>query len=150
MYLCLFVNAVCVGSMTYYFCNIVLNDVTVITLTTMAGTIPAIIANFANPMMVHKWGKRKVMIAGSFIMMIGSIIIGAAGANIPIVLLGIIVKGFGQGPIMSGVFAMTADIVDYGEWKTGIRSEGLINSCTSFGMKVGIGLGSAVGVWILE
>ena len=54
-----------------------------------------------------------------------------------------------MGPISSGVFAMTADVVDYGEWKTGVRSEGLVNSCTSFGMKVGIGLGSAVGSWIL-
>ncbi|MFU0826222.1 MAG: hypothetical protein ACFWTJ_01625 [Lachnoclostridium sp.] len=30
-----------------------------------------------------------------------------------------------------------------------VRSEGLINSCTSVGMKVGIGLGSAVLSWIL-
>jgi GPH family glycoside/pentoside/hexuronide:cation symporter len=60
-----------------------------------------------------------------------------------------IIKGFGMGPIMSGVFAMTADVVDYGEWKTGVRSEGLVNSCTSFGMKVGIGLGSAVCTWVL-
>ena len=79
----------------------------------------------------------------------GSLVVGAAGANIPLVLFGIVIKGFGMGPIMSGVFALTADVVDYGEWKTGIRSEGLVNSCTSFGMKVGIGLGSAVCTWIL-
>ena len=44
---------------------------------------------------------------------------------------------------------MTTDVVDYGEWKTGIRSEGLVNSCTSFGMKVGCGVGAAIGAWLL-
>ena len=40
-------------------------------------------------------------------------------------------------------------MVDYGEWKTGIRSEGLINSCVSFGQKVGLGLGPAIASWII-
>lgn len=115
----------------------------------MAQTIPAIIANFVNPTLVKKFGKRKVMITGSILMIIGSCIIGLAGSNLSMVIAGIIVKGFGMGPIMSGVFAMTADVVDYGEWKTGVRSEGLVNSCTSFGMKVGIGVGSAACTWIL-
>ncbi len=149
LFLFLYVNTVCVGATTYYFCNIVLGNIGVITLTSMAQTIPAIIANFINPALVQRYGKRKVMIAGSILMIIGSIVVGAAGSNIPAVLFGIIIKGFGMGPIMSGVFAMTADVVDYGEWKTGVRSEGLVNSCTSFGMKVGIGLGSAVCTWIL-
>ena len=40
-----------------------------------------------------------------------------------------------------------ADVVDYGEWKTGVRLDGLTNSATSFGMKVGAGLGSALVGW---
>lgn len=149
LFLFLYVNTVCVGATTYYFCNIVLGNIGVITLTSMSQTIPAIIANFINPSLVKRYGKRKVMIVGSILMIIGSIVVGAAGSNISLVVVGIAIKGFGMGPIMSGVFAMTADVVDYGEWKTGVRSEGLVNSCTSFGMKVGIGLGSAVCTWIL-
>lgn len=38
-------------------------------------------------------------------------------------------------------------IVDYAEWKTGIRIDGLTNSAASFGMKVGAGLGSALVGW---
>lgn len=149
LFLMLYVGVVSSGASTFYFCNTVLGNIGVITFTTMASTIPAIISNFANPALVMRFGKRKVMIAGSLLMILGSLVVGAAGANIPLVLFGIVIKGFGMGPIMSGVFALTADVVDYGEWKTGIRSEGLVNSCTSFGMKVGIGLGSAVCTWIL-
>ena len=86
---------------------------------------------------------------GSVLMIVGSCVIGLAGTSVPMIIVGIAIKGFGTGPIMSGVFAMTADVVDYGEWKTGVRSEGLVNSCTSFGMKVGIGIGSAACTWIL-
>ena len=39
---------------------------------------------------------------------------------------------------------------DYGEWKTGYRTEGLVNSACSFGYKIGNGIGSALLGMILE
>lgn len=149
LFLFLFVNSVCIGSMGVYYSTNILGSMAFFTYLSMAQTIPTIIANFLNPSLVQKFGKRKVMGAGAVLMIIGSCIIAVAGSSLPLVLIGIVIKGFGLGPISSGVFALTADVVDYGEWKTGIRSEGLVNSCTSFGMKVGIGLGSAACTWIL-
>ena len=146
----LYIGIVSTGSVTYYFCNSVLGNLAVITLTSMATTIPAMIVNMILPKFIARYGKRRLMIAGSVLMILGSIGVGAAGTNIPLVMAGLVVKGIGMGPIMSGVFAMTADVVDYGEWKTGVRSEGLVNCCTSFGMKVGIGFGSAVGLAIVN
>lgn len=149
LFLVLYIGVVSSGASTYYFASTVLGNISVITWLSMAGTIPAIIANFINPSLVIKFGKRKVMIMGAVLMIIGSILVGIADSNIILAIVGLVIKGFGLGPIMSGVFALTADVVDFGEWKTGVRSEGLINSCTSVGMKVGIGLGSAVLSWIL-
>lgn len=149
LFLFLYVGIVSTGSLTYYFCNSVLGNLGVITLTSMATTIPAIIVNMVLPNFIYKYGKWKLMVTGAVLMVVGSLIVGLGGANIPLVITGLVIKGIGMGPIMSGIFAMTADVVDYGEWKTGIRSEGLVNSCTSFGMKVGIGVGSALGTWII-
>lgn len=149
LFLFLYINTVSVGATTYYFCNIVLGNLAVLTLTSTAQTIPAIIANFVNPSLVKRFGKRKVMLVGCALMALGRFIVGAAGSSVPLVMVGIAIQGFGMGPVMSGVFAMTADVVDYGEWKTGVRSEGLVNSCTSFGMKVGIGIGSSLCTWVL-
>lgn len=42
------------------------------------------------------------------------------------------------------MWAMVSDTVDYGEWKTGLRMEGLTNSASSFGYKVGNGVGTAL------
>ena len=49
----------------------------------------------------------------------------------------------------TAIYAIIPDCVEYGEWKTGYRTEGLANSAASFGYKVGNGLGSAVLGWIL-
>ena len=43
-----------------------------------------------------------------------------------------------------------SDSIDYGEWKTGVRTEGLVNSACSFGYKIGNGIGSALLGLILE
>ncbi|MCM1134414.1 MAG: glycoside-pentoside-hexuronide (GPH):cation symporter [Clostridium sp.] len=149
MFLFLYIFVVASGMSSAYFCNVVLGNPNYIGLCSSAQTIPAMIANFINPALVQKFGKRKLMMAGCVTMIVGCCVVGLAGTNMTLIIIGIAIRGFGMGPIMSGIFAMTADVVDYGEWKTGIRSEGLINSCTSFGMKVGIGLGSAVGTGIL-
>ncbi len=149
MFLFLYIYVVAAGMSSAYFCNVVLQNPNLIGVLSAAQTIPAIFSNFANPSLVKRFGKRKTMMAGAVLMIIGSCVVGLSGTAVPMIVIGIAIRGLGQGPIMSGIFAMTADVVDYGEWKTGVRSEGLINSCTSFGMKVGIGLGSAVGTGIL-
>lgn len=149
LFLVLYIFVVAGGMSSAFFCNVVLQNPNLIAVCSSAQTIPAMIANFVNPALVQRFGKRKLMMAGCVLMILGSCIVGLADTDLTLIVVGIAVRGFGMGPIMSGVFAMTADVVDYGEWKTGIRSEGLINSCTSFGMKVGIGLGSAVGTGIL-
>ncbi|MDR1745586.1 MAG: glycoside-pentoside-hexuronide (GPH):cation symporter [Planctomycetota bacterium] len=48
-----------------------------------------------------------------------------------------------NGPYITAGFAMFADAIDYGEWKTGTRVEGLTYAASSLGAKVGMGLGGA-------
>ncbi|MBP3783774.1 MAG: MFS transporter [Butyrivibrio sp.] len=66
-----------------------------------------------------------------------------------LLVIGTVVRSLGAGPLLSAVFALVPDVVEYGYWKFGIRSEGLISSAQSVGSKVGIGLGSALTGWIL-
>jgi len=65
------------------------------------------------------------------------------------IMVGLFVKGFGLVPLSAGLFSMIGDVIDYGEWKTGYRVDGLTNSAVSFGMKVGIGIGTALTGWVL-
>ncbi len=76
-------------------------------------------------------------------------ITGFAGTNTILIVVGTVIRSLGAGPLLSAVFALVPDVVEYGYWKFGIRSEGLISSAQSVGSKVGIGLGSALTGWIL-
>lgn len=84
------------------------------------------------------------MIGGYVVMIIGFGIIALFPDNYYCALLGNVIAGIGRAPHNAGLFALVADVVDYGEWKTNKRIEGVTYSVTSFGMKVGGGVGGAI------
>lgn len=133
-----------------YYAKDVLNNANVFGIMNMANMLPIVIGLLLFPVLAKKFGKWKCMIAGSCIMFFGSALMLMAPANPTIIIVGQIVKGLGMAPNSAGLFALVSDGVIYGEWKNGVRQDGLFNSATSFGMKVGTGLGSAIVGWGLE
>lgn len=69
--------------------------------------------------------------------------------------LSLLYVGWVIGILTSGVamalpFSMLADTVDYGEWKSGVRSAGLLTAIgTAFCLKAGSGLGGAIPAWVM-
>jgi GPH family glycoside/pentoside/hexuronide:cation symporter len=53
-------------------------------------------------------------------------------------------------PTIPMLWAMMADVADYGEWKTGRRATGMTFSATTFGLKMGLSLGGAMCGWLLS
>lgn len=104
------------------------------------------------PFIVKKIGKRNTIIIGSVVSIIGYLIAitGGNALSVPVLLAGLLVSGLGMGVGAGLIFAMMADTVDYGEWKSGVRAQGLLYSAASFGVKVGMGLGGALGGVILS
>lgn len=89
------------------------------------------------------------LLIGAVLLIVGFAITGVAGDNTAMIVVGTVVRSLGACPLLSAVFALVPDVVEYGNWKYGIRSEGLISLAQSIGSKVGIGLGSALTGWIL-
>lgn len=52
-------------------------------------------------------------------------------------------------PMMAVGGVLVNNTVEYGEWKTGKRLVGMVNSANSFGVKIGMGLAAAMIGWIL-
>lgn len=144
----LLMNANTVGAQIYY-CNIVLQNPAFMSTLMFVSQFPGIIIMFLMPYVANKYSKQAFLILGSVLLIVGFAITGIAGSNTTILLVGIVIRAFGAGPLISGVFALIPDVVDYGAWKFGARSEGLISSAQSIGSKVGIGIGSALTGWIL-
>ena len=144
----LLMNANAVGAQIYY-CNIVLGNPAFMSTLMFVSQFPGIIIMFLMPYIANKYSKQAFLILGSVLLVLGFAIAGLAGTNTTLLIIGTVVRALGAGPLMGGVFALIPDVVDYGEWKFGTRSEGLVSSAQSIGSKVGIGFGSAITGWIL-
>lgn len=99
---------------------------------------------------IKRLGKRNTVYVGFLIYLIGTIIILIDPYNNIIVYVGLFVKGLGLAPLVGSLPSFIADTIEYGEWKTGIRNEGLVYSSESFGQKFGNGLSSAMLGWLLS
>lgn len=70
--------------------------------------------------------------------------------NVPLLYAMNIFACFVAGPTPAIVWSMYADTADYGEWKFGRRTTGLVFSATVFVQKVGLAIGSAMIGWLLS
>lgn len=105
--------------------------------------IPIMIGTLLLPKLILRFGKRNLCMAGVVIVMLGSAAMLVQPSNLTLLIVGSIIKGFGMSPVMGCYYAMATDTIEYGEWKTGVRIEGLTYSTSSFTVKVGSGLGTA-------
>jgi len=92
----------------------------------------------------RKVGKANSAAIGLAFQALGSVLLWLAPASVPMLWISTVFRSVGVGGLSGNMNAMLADVVEYGEWKMGVRTEGLIYSGASFGGKVGAGLGGAV------
>ncbi|KKK38663.1 sugar transporter [Mesobacillus campisalis] len=141
-------NALLSGAGLYY-ATYILGNTGYFSLIGLVLFFPTMVGFFIMPKLLGKFGKRNLALAVSIIGIFGSLVKLIDPASLPLFLTGTIVQGFGLIPIIMFLYAMINDTAEYGEWKFGVRTEGLVNSAASFGMKVGAGLGGALIGWLL-
>lgn len=94
------------------------------------------------PKLVLRFGKKHLyMFFGALVVLGGLIMAFNPGGSAVGGLIGLLVALGGVLGNNVVVFALEADTVEYGEWKTGVRSEGSIYAVFSFTRKVGQSIG---------
>lgn len=141
---CIFIVFAINGGSSVYYAKFILGDEKLFAPINMVSNVSQIIAMFMVAPFIKKFGKRNVLIVGSIILISSNVMFIIAGQNYIGVISASAIKGIGSAGIAATMFAIVSDTIEYGEWKTGYRTEGLINSASSFGFKVGNGLGSAI------
>jgi len=138
------------GSVTVFYAQFILGDASLIGLIGLA-QIPMLIAmiTIVSPLL-KKFGKRNIFRFGMLLSIAGKLIIALNPTNIIFVMIGHTISSLGIAPGLVACFAMMSDTVEYGEWKTGKRTEGLLFSAGTFGEKVGIAFGGLVATVILS
>ncbi|MFE7083581.1 MFS transporter [Priestia megaterium] len=142
-----FINWSLSSGMNIYYAKYVLNNNDLVGIIGMTTLMPMLIGYLFLAPFIKRFGKRNIALVGSVLLILGSVVISLDPTNLTMVIVGLIIKAIGNTPIMGTIFAMLADTIEYGEWKTGLRTEGLVYSAGSFGTKVGTGVGTAVIGW---
>lgn len=93
---------------------------------------------------MKRWSKRAMWIAGMVVGVAGYALFWFAPNNSNILIPILMLMGFGGGAGYIGFWAMMPDTVEYGEWKSGVRSEGGIFGIVTLIQKAALGLAAAV------
>ena len=138
--------------MGIYFMKYVLGDEGLFGTFSWAINIPMIVGLLVTPILAAKFnGMYKLNVAGYVIGTVGRLGVVAAGymGNIMLMLAFTAVAALGMSPLQGDMNALIATTSEYTRLTTGKKVDGTMYSCTSFGTKVGGGLGTAIAGWML-
>ncbi|WP_211303039.1 glucuronide transporter [Allonocardiopsis opalescens] len=100
------------------------------------------------PSIVRKWGKRNSYIGAGIIAAVFSAVAFAA-PTVWIAMAALMISLPAVMVVNIVIWALEADTVEYGEWRTGVRAEGIIYSVFSFTRKAGQALGASFAAYAL-
>ncbi|MGM9613014.1 MAG: MFS transporter [Butyricicoccus sp.] len=138
------------GTMTSYYCKQIIKDSNIIGNVNAACYGITIFATLGLGFVMHLTSKRNWCIIGALFIIAGSLIITISPLNVTVVTVGGLLRGIGMTPILGLIFTMIADAIEYGQWKTGLRTAGAIQSAVTSGQKFGQGIGSALIGFIMS
>lgn len=136
-----------------YFTTYVLGDAALLGTFSMMKMFPVIIALIFTPVLVKKTGSmQKVNFWGYVINCVLGLffVYFAAKKNVPVMLLLMFVKGIFAGTLNGTLNALIAEISAYTYRTRKIHMDGTMFSCSSLGVKVGGGIGTAAVGWLLN
>lgn len=135
-----------------YYMTYILGNPALLGTFSMASMFPMIIGLAFTPALVKKMkGMYKVNLYGycfAFLFRILFIIAGYMG-NVPLMLGASVLAGLGTSPVTGDLNALIAAASDYTYRTKGKRVDGTMFSCSSLGIKIGSGIGTALAGWLL-
>ncbi len=129
---------------------------------TMFSMIPIVVFTPLARKMVTKYGKKELSLIGSVCYVVGAAVLFLAplgvipvsetntGLDLIMYIIAQLIMALGMGIYSTVSWAMMGDAIDYNEWKTGKREEGVVYSLHSFFRKLAQGVGPAVALVIMQ
>ena len=130
-------------TVTVYYARDVLGNADYYIVLTAVQTAGVFAAALLVPRFVLRFGKKRVYQALGTIAVLAGLAVALAPSSVPaIAIVAFAFFGIGLGGVNTVSFALQSDTVEYGEWKTGSRTEGATYSIFSFTRKVGQAFGA--------
>lgn len=147
IYLCQYCNSGITQGTGVYYMSYVMGNASLLGLFSMAQMLPMIVALSLTPILVKKLGSMwKVNFYGFCVGIVfaGAFIGAALAKNVTMMMVFMLLKGVCTGSIMGTLNAYIAETSNYTFKTQGVHLDGTMFSCSSLGVKVGGGIGSAL------
>ncbi len=138
------VYQIIIGTDLTYYCQYVLNDVNLVMPLSASEKIATIVGIALLPKLLPRYGKRNMICAGCLLGIAGQLVFLLNSTSVGLGVVTCIMRGFGIAPFYGVQYSLPSDAIEYGQWKTGLRIEGLMFSSMSMGQKAGSGFTSAI------
>ena len=142
-----------ITSVGAYWCTYVLGDVSMLGAFSAAMMAPMIIGLIFTPFLVKKfkgmWKLNFYGYCGAVLFRIGFVIAGLS-LNVPMMLLCSAIAGLCTSPVTGDINALISETSEYTVRTQGKHIEGAMFSCSSLGIKVGGGIGTALCGLLLD
>jgi glucuronide carrier protein len=138
------------GTLAAYYAIYVIGDAQYIAWNAVAQAVGTFAVASFIPAIVRRLGKKNGYMVLGLVGLIAGVVLAFAPPSVPlIVVFGFLLMGIGLGGVNTLMWALEADTVEYGEWRTGIRTEGTTYALFSFTRKMGQAIGGAAGAYAL-
>lgn len=124
-----------------YYAKYVLNDMSLMTVMMGVFSVFSFLSQVITQPLSMKLNKRNTMILGNAAFIVSGICYMLAGTNMFVVCMGMAFFGLGSGWVFTTFWGAMPDVVEYAEWKTGVRAPGFLYSCGTFSNKLSTGIG---------
>jgi glycoside/pentoside/hexuronide:cation symporter, GPH family len=147
----LFITLALRGGVMVYFFKYYVGREDMFSLFNVFGTGATIIGVLLSKPVAERVGKRRLFIVG----LLGTVVFTAAfillpPVNLPLIIAIEALRQFAYGFTIPLLWAMMADVADFSEWRTRRRATAVIFSAIIFGLKAGLGVGGAIGGYLLD
>ncbi|WP_025159191.1 MFS transporter [Leifsonia aquatica] len=137
------------GSVGIYIARDVIGNASFFSVLALIGLLPAMATMWFMPGLVNRYGKRNLVLAGVILSLLGTGVVYIDPHSVGLLVTGSIVRALALMPLSITAWTFVADAVDYGEWRTGKRLDGMTFAAATAGQNFGAGLGSAAVGWLL-
>lgn len=148
-YLIVFGNTSITSAVGVYYWKYNLNRMDLFGVNMSVGVLVTLLTMFFIPKILSKGiEKKNIFILGMLISLFRPITVYTG--NIPIIFMGAIIGSIGSGLMIGVLWGLVPDTIEYGEYHTGIRAEGITYAVVGFFNKLGMALGGLIPGFVLQ
>lgn len=133
-----------------YYMDTVVGNANLVGIFVLCMNLPCIFEGLFMEKLFHYFTKSQIALVGTIFQIVGEVIfIIGPTSSLAVLFISALIRGIGFGVVYPLATAMVIDTIEYGEWKTGIRVQGVLTSAQSVAQKVMNGIGTSVFGFVL-